>query len=239
MDKESRNYSAKLIFKKYFLKIKMEDEIKEEKVILNHQENITHSRFYKNNILYREVWYQNESFRLDQDLPAEIWYYENGNKEEENWFRYENKEEGGTTLPDVIRYYENGNIERIHTQIDENGADLVIKGYYENGNKKFESWCYLGYQHRDNDLPAVISYYENGNKENEEWFRYDFEWRDNDKPTQIEYYENGNIKEERWEENRNLHRDDDLPACIKYDENGNKKREEWWINSVRIRSVDY
>lgn len=217
----------------------MEDDIREEKIILNHEENITYSRFYKNNILYREEWLQNGLARYDQDLPAYIYYYENGNKEKEIWYRHEEKEEGGTVLPDTIYYYENGTIKCVHINIDDNGADLVVKGYYENGNKKFESWRNFDQLHREGDLPAVINYYENGNKERESWFMHGYEWRDDDKPSDIKYYENGNIKQEKWIDCMSIDRENNLPAFIKYDENGNKKHEEWWVDDVFIRSVDY
>lgn len=106
--------------------------------------NIKREIRYTNDIQnkkYRETWYRDGKIHRD-DKPADIRYWNNGNKSEENW-------------------YQDGNMHR------ENAP--AQRGWYENGNKYYESWHYNGKQHRENG-PAEILWDENGNVFKKEWW---------------------------------------------------------------------
>ena len=85
-------------------------------------------------------------------------------------------------------------------------------------------WFKNGFQHRDNDLPAVI--YTNGTKE---WYKNGNYHRDNDLPAAI--LANGT---QYWYKNGLRHRDYDLPAVIYA--NGDQV---WYINGIIRRDNDF
>ena len=88
-------------------------------------------------------WNNRNGQRERSGAPAVIWYYENGQKQYEYWYR-------------------DGSLHR-----DDGPAPI---GYYENGQKGYELWKRGGSPHRD-DGPAQTSYYDNGQKCYEEWYR--------------------------------------------------------------------
>lgn len=88
-----------------------------------------------------ERWYNQDGNIHREDLPAEICYYETGQKSEECW-------------------YKNGKIHR-----DGLPADIY---YFKNGQKSEEHW-YKDDKHHRKDLPAVICYHENGQEYDELW----------------------------------------------------------------------
>ena len=65
-----------------------------------------------------------------------VYYYENGEKMYEEWFR-------------------NGQLHR------EGNKPAYIK-YYENGKKEYETWWKNGQRHREGDKPAWIEYEKEG-----------------------------------------------------------------------------
>jgi len=111
------------------------------------------------------MYLSNGKLNRDNDLPADIGYYENGNKRYEIWY--------------------------VNGQCPRDGDLPTYVAYYEDGNKLFETWFVNGQFHRDGDRPAKICYYENGNKRSEEWYVNGQLHRDGDEPTDILYYQNG------------------------------------------------
>ena len=85
-----------------------------------------------------EKWY------LNNQLVKEIKYYDNGNKEFEEYF-LNGKRHRENDLPDYQSWYYNG--------------DKCCVIYHINGK-----------EHRENGLPAFQSWYENGNKKYEEYY---------------------------------------------------------------------
>jgi len=122
-------------------------------------------------------------FHRDDDLPATIGYYRNGNVE-------------------CVEYRKNGVIHR-------DGDKPSIIYYDENNNGSVTSEAYFkGYMlHRENDLPACIDYYslnnndgesENRNVKREKYRMNSKCYREGDGPTEIEYSEDGNKITEIW-----------------------------------------
>ncbi len=136
------------------------------------------TKFGKWDIFKKEGKIITKTYRLPngkihrEDGPASIYYYLNGNKWEELWFKDDKRHR--------------------------NDGPAYIK-YYENGNKKEERWYTGGKKHRE-DEPASIHYYCNGNKTAERWFKDDKRHREDD-PAMIKYYKNGNKMKEWWYKN--------------------------------------
>lgn len=145
----------------------------------------------------------------ESDLPSQIYYFENGNKNIEVWIQ-------------------NGLIHRYNESKDLPGC---IK-YYKDGSKKDEKWYKNGELHRNNDLPSHVSYYENGSKKEEKWFNKERKFHRESNPAWIRYYENGNGNKmfEGWFQNGKHHCKNlnDFFSWIEYYENGNKKEEKWF-----------
>jgi hypothetical protein len=130
----------------------------------------------------------------DNDLPAKISYYWNGNVKYEEWLV-------------------NGVNQRLNR---ENDLPASI-WYYPNGSVQIERWYNNGKGHRDNDLPVEIYYYKNKSVKRERWYVNGKLHRENDLPAFIKYNENGSKKYEQWFINGLLHRNNDhLPTFIEY-----------------------
>jgi len=100
--------------------------------------------------------------------------------------------------------------------------------YYENGQKKYESWYSLnGKKHRE-DGPAVQTWYENGQKWFERWYLNDKRHRE-DGPASQSWYKNGQKRYEYWVLNNKWHRDDG-PTVQWWHKNGQKAYEDWYLN---------
>ncbi len=126
-----------------------------------------------------KVW-RNEvtkEIERENDLPAIIWYFENGLVCMEEWYKngLRNREEKND-LPAKIEYYENGIIKE--------------KRWYKNDKL-----------HREKDLPAHIEYYDNGSIREQLWYKNGKYHRDNNMPAKIEYFGNGTIYYQRWFKN--------------------------------------
>lgn len=138
---------------------------------INLGNNKKHIKIYKNFILEKETWLENNKIHRHNN-SAVIEYYDSGKKKTEHW------------MINGVNYRE---------------SDLpTFTKYYENGNKEYEVWGNKkGILHRNNDLPARISYYENGNKKLEQWFKYGRLHRI-ELPAYISYHKNGNKSIEKW-----------------------------------------
>jgi len=142
---------------------------------------------------YKTVCYlANGKLHRDNDLPAEICYYEDGNKLYESWYVNGQRHRDGDSPAEIC--------------------------YYEDGNKLSETWVVNEQLHRDGDLPAQIYYHENGNKRSKTWYVNGRRHRDGDQPAKISYYQNGNKRSETWYINDQFCRDGDQPFEILYDE---------------------
>lgn len=87
----------------------------------------------------------------------------------------------------------------------------------------YKYWYYAGENHRENDLPAIIT--ELGSRH---WYKYGNRHRENDLPAIT--YRDG---ESHWFYNGKEHRDNDLPAIIQ--NNGNRY---WYQYGQRKRIND-
>ena len=96
----------------------------------------------------------------------------------------------------------------------------IKKGYYENGNIKYECYYLNGKCHRD-DGPAYIRYYEyiNACVYYKQYYTNGV-WNRINGPAVIFYYENGNLEHEHYYLNGTRHRDNG-PAYIAYYPDGN------------------
>lgn len=83
------------------------------------------------------------------DLPAQILFFENGDKHKEIW--YENGRVSRLNKPAIIEFFEK-------------------KKSVDSYSIKRKDWFINDIRHREDNKPAVIEYYENGKIKNEEWF---------------------------------------------------------------------
>jgi hypothetical protein len=114
--------------------------------------------------LTQRQWTRNG--QLDRSgVPAQIWYYQNGQKVYEYWYR-------------------GGKKHRIE------GPAMI--NYYANGQENYEYWYHDGLLHRV-EGPAAISYYQNGQKQRETWYHEDKRHRI-EGPAEISYYQDGQIR---------------------------------------------
>ena len=185
--------------------------------------------FYNHGVLIKSIaYYNNETNKkqtekwLDEDkklnregdLPTVIFYYKNGNKERESWYK-------NNVLIKSIFYSENEKKEKEewydeYKNIHREGDLPAVIWYYENGTKERESWYKNGIYHRDD---------RDSNSENKE----------TNFPAIIEYYENGLYKRKQWYRNGKLNRDNNLPQDVFYYNNGRLQREMWWSNNNNIK----
>jgi antitoxin component YwqK of YwqJK toxin-antitoxin module len=84
----------------------------------------------------------NGHLNSEDDKPAFISYYANGNKRNETW--------------------------RLNGQLHREDDRPAYIHYYPNGNKQLETWYVNDHRHREGDKPAKIHYHGNGNKQYEE-----------------------------------------------------------------------
>lgn len=204
-------------------------------------------KIYVNSILVKETYNRNGNVHREKN-PAKIYYYENGDKECQEWYK-NGKLHSEADVPCRIFYYENGN--KKAEEWYRNGkrhreADIPAQfGYYENGNKKYEIWYQNDKLNREGNLPPRIIYYKNGNKKLEQWFKNDLLNRSDSKgdlPSFISYYESGNVWEERWIEDNKWYRKSNneiqLPTWVKYHNTANKqKKEEIWCENKLVETI--
>jgi antitoxin component YwqK of YwqJK toxin-antitoxin module len=103
--------------------------------LTNINSKISVERFYSaNKNLEQEYYFLNFNGLIhnDNDLPASISYYPNGNKKSEVYY--------------------------CHAKFHRDTDNPSVIDYYENGNKMKEIYCKYGITHRDNNLPAIIKY---------------------------------------------------------------------------------
>lgn len=136
------------------------------------------------------------------DLPAEIYYREDGSISSKVWC-HEGRQHRPHDLPAEIRYRENGSI-------------------------SLQRWRHNGYTHRDNDLPAVISYFKDGSIRRQEWWFNGQCHREHDLPASTEHANNGDVVLEEWCWHGQYWRSDDQPASIRYRDNGSVLQQVWY-----------
>lgn len=142
------------------------------------ENNMSCFKEYINFVLRREYWYENWKLHREDDLPALIEYYENGNLRIQKWMKNGEPYLRENDLQSIVRYYESGQLE-----IEEwkkgffhqrKGGKPSIIAYFENGNKKWESWNQipnLKLLDENGDIaPAYIYYDINGNIVSKRWF---------------------------------------------------------------------
>ena len=72
----------------------------------------------------------------------------------------------------------------------------AYQSWFENGQKRYESWCLYGKNHRV-DGPAIQGWYNNGQKQFESWWLHDKRHRV-DGPARQEWFENEQKNYEEW-----------------------------------------
>lgn len=194
--------------------------------------------YFENGNIWSEGWYINGQRRRDGDKPAVIYYYENGVIENQSTW-------GSDGIEHCVWYYEDGNIQRevwtdsFHKPHRDGDKPAGIQ-YYLNGNIKCEHWDQHGNHYRESDKPAVIWYYENGNIQSKCWCNNGKGYRDRegDKPAYIEYWPDGHLRRELWYKDGELNREEDKPAHIEYWENGKVREEQWFKDDDLYRDGD-
>ena len=137
-------------------------------------------RSYKNFVLVAEEWFKNNKLNRDEetDLPALIWFYENGNKRQEVWCR------------DGLPYRKT--CKTAWVEYDENGRRKYGAWYYENGNKAEEVWSQDSINKPGQ--PHRIEYYENGKEKAKHWkengrlYSESISWKENDENGDCEIF---------------------------------------------------
>lgn len=207
---------------------------------IEYESTIKCKKTFKNFILMIEEWFKFEFNHRDDDKPAVIIYFENGNKRAESWVRYGNYSRTND-LPSEIFYFQNGRIaieNWKHVRTIKNNFPIVIR-YHNNGHRSQECWCdnERKLNCRENE-PCVIEYHKNGGLKYEER-HVNYEKHNHcDKPAVTSYYENGKISNEEWYQNNERHREGDEPARIQYYESGNLEAEEWFQNDKICRNKE-
>jgi antitoxin component YwqK of YwqJK toxin-antitoxin module len=92
-----------------------------------------------------KIWRNNDNqLHRDNEKPAKIWYFENGNVYREEYW-----------INDIL-----------HRDNDK----PAIVWYFTNGNIQMEEFLVNNKVHRDNNKPAVVRYFENGDVDIEEYW---------------------------------------------------------------------
>jgi len=144
--------------------------------------------------IYKRFIFVNDKFVLhtqNDDFPANIHYYQNGNPVSEEWCFY-GQLYRDNDKPARIKYHYNGVIQSKEW--------FGNKNYVLNTNND-NDYCFYddsNLLYRDNDKPARIEYFITGNVQMKEWWK-NGRHRDNNKPAVIYYNNDGRkIREEWW-----------------------------------------
>jgi hypothetical protein len=214
---------------------------------IEYKSDVKCKKTFKNFILIEEVWTESDIIHRDDDKPAIILYFENGNKRGESWVRYGRLARRYDSNPSIIVYFENNQIKLEdwrHLISRENDLPLEIN-YHQNGHKSKECWCSSTREFLKCriDGPCIITYHENGCIKYEERHMNRKKHNHGDKPAIIEYFQNGKIKHEEWYENDEMYRDNEnnLPVWIHYYESGVLQSEKWFQKEYKNspQSIEY
>lgn len=147
--------------------------------------------WYSSGVKMYEKWYDEKGNLDRKNKPAYQQWYPNGKKEFEYWYKNGNfyRRNG----PNTIEFHENG--EKSFERWAPHPKIAVSKGFYENGNPKYEIWLNDDMQLDRKDGPAEQNWNENGELVYEGWWKNDERHR-TDGPALIRW-ENGK-KEEIW-----------------------------------------
>jgi len=202
-------------------------------------------------LLSTNKWWKNKKLHCDFDLPAEKYYYENGQLKRQVWFK--NGKHHRENLPAVIVYWSNGVIRKQVWRMNnktmrptEPDLPAVIK-YYDTGTLQIQQWykdeklyCQKEYypmgnikrqtffngQHCNDNLPASVDYWETGRVKKKMWF-VNSKLNRIGKPAIIEYWDTGILKFELWFCNDLFYRENDQPCIKEYFPNGDLKLTLW------------
>lgn len=151
--------------------------------------------FDKNGQIFSTSYFANG--RPDNKSNATfIGFYPNGQKKMEEWAidaDILHRDDGPTNR----FYYPDGKLEcekwHLNNKLTRNNGP-AISMWYPNGNIKLEMHYFDGIQHRDNDLPSVVTYFEHipGRVKRHEWIENGTHFRANGMPTIVNFDENGN-----------------------------------------------
>lgn len=141
----------------------------------------------------------------EEDVPASVEYYENGNVKNEAWYK-EGKLHRNGNHPAFIEYFPSSSLKN-------------------KGNRKQERWYKEGELHNDEDFESVIEYGDLGCLRSV-WYRNGKKHRGNDDPAEIIYNNIGDKLEERWFIDGLLYRENGKPVTVYYSELNNKIKQD-------------